>query len=113
MTKLSLGGNLPAATVSNGLGNIADHFVEQPDTPILAIVELGVNYIKEYPRSGDAQPVLQILHIEPLAGVNAKLKAEGDELLNKAFTKRTGEKFRPDPTRDQLDIPAVDDEPEA
>lgn len=101
--KLALGGNLPASNVSNGLAAIAEQFVESPDQPVLCIVEIGVNYLKEYPRNGDVQPVLQITHIEPITTKEGK--AEAERTLGAAFTARTGEAHRPDPTANQLDIP--------
>lgn len=111
MSKIALGGNLPAANVSNGLADIADQFIDHPDQPVLAIVELSVNYLKNWPRNGDVQPVLQITHAEPL--LKAKDIADGEQLLGRVFTGRTGEKHRPDPTANQLDIPTGDDEPDA
>lgn len=106
MTKITLGGNMPNAKVSNGLLDMADDIGANPKQTITAIVEIDVNYLKTDPRTKNSDPVLQLTHIEPLTGKNLE---DATKILDRAFTARTNEKSRPRPEDEQLDLSSLDD----
>lgn len=111
MTKLTLGGNMPASNVANGLPDLTDDLVRDQTQTVLALCEIRVNYAKTHP--GDTEPdtlVLQLTHVEPVQATHP-MHDDVDRLFDRVFTQRTGENARPSRNVDKGDTPL--DMPEA
>ena len=87
----------------NALKAAADDILSLPKTRRFIVAELVVSDLNTKVASGQTTPVVQLTHVELLGEV------EGEKILAKAYTGRTGNKTRPAQIEDTpLDLGATD-----